>query len=319
VLTLDIRTLTDVVEQREGSRPSESSLFSEGLARLVADVQSQDQLTLAGRRLLQSELIRLITQRSRFERRVRVFSEARFPQSMIITGWPRTKSTLLHNALADSGAYDALPLYRSLAPFEVSKDQARRDAVAHVGYAEALSPSLALRHPMAAEKPEECITLMQLTGVSDRWSIALYVPEYRRWCERPDIRLQGYEDYMCLLASVLPPGRRIVLKAPTHAPWIELLLETWKDDRPEVVWLSRNERDAIASFEGLVLACRQVFLSSCPADDWADAWRELSPPSRATILDWADVEGFAGSHLIGLGLPEPEWGRYGWLRPGQRP
>lgn len=312
MLTLRYEELAAKAEHLQSVPLESGTIFEEGTRRLIHDVEAQGELTEVGRRLLQAEILRTMSQRIRFECSPRKESNTVLASGLVISGLPRTKSTLMHNALADTDGYSWLRLSDALTPFCSNTLAALADADRQVRMVEALSHELASCHPMRSDRPEECITPMQLTGVSDRFSIHLYVPQYRQWCASPAIRSAAFHEYVDLLACFDRP-RPWLLKAPTHAAWLDMLCDT-QDERPTVVWLSREHEEAMMSFERLVHACRRVFLGRFPTDDWSRAWRCVRPPRGSVVIDWREVETYVEEACDREGWSRPIWSRYDWLR-----
>lgn len=312
--------LSDYVSSQESAEFRPTGVFEEGI-RLFLDELSRNSMTsTVGLRLLQTELLRVMTQRSRFERRRRYLTPASIPdKSLVIAGSPRARSTLLHNQFADSGGFQWLPLWVMLEPFgdatEHDRDARYRRCAEQLMLTSALSPKLVQLHPMRTDRPEECMVLQQMTGVSDRFSLYVRSPEYRQWCGQPENSDVAYAEYVEMLALLARPGKPFVLKSPSHSRYVRSL-ERVLGDSCEVIWLERNSDEVDRSFLRLVSAIRKVFSPDDDGSDWRGAWTQLEPPAEATVVDYSEVEEFGAQYCGRHGLkwvPSEEY--WEWLRP----
>lgn len=318
-VTLAFDDLAGEVERRTGLPVNPPARFREGIDLLVNDVDRGKKLTREGRRLLQHELLRVVTQRCHFDQ-ARSAAAASHPHDvLIITGLPRTKSTLLHNLIADIGLHCWLPHWQALEPFPLTSDphaiQERIDrARAQLRFMRALSPDLLRVHPMKEDRPEECITLMQITGWSDRFAISLSAPAYREWMTQPWVVEYAYAEYMELLGLLFDSGRPLLLKAPSHATHVEQIRAHIPEAR--ILWLSRSLPEVDASFQKLVLASRRLFESDPGSGDWAGWWSDIAVPPGVEVFQAAGVEALASqlAHEYGLAGPDAA-GQGSWLRP----
>src|SRR5438046_8163022 len=80
-----------------------------------------------------------------------------------------------------------------------------------------LVPTFRCAHAVGAEVPQECISLMTPTFMSDQFDAMYYVPSYRAWFFQQDLR-PAYEYHRRFLQHLqfrrdAPPW---ILKAPNH-------------------------------------------------------------------------------------------------------
>lgn len=217
---------------------------------------------------------------------------------LVITGLPRSGTTLLHNLLAVDSSNFFVPLWRALYPCPVEADSNDRRARVQAAelqlrFADRLSPSLRRIHPMYPEWPEECITLMQLSGLSDRYTICLRVPSYAAWLSR-----QAMDEPYRLLRSVVdaiePTGMRTVLKAPSHLGNVREIRKVWP--RSRFLTIRRSPDAAVISFCRLVEASRMVFSSLVDrkeiGPEWCEVWAErarVQMPGGSITLEYSDL------------------------------
>jgi hypothetical protein len=113
-------------------------------------------------------------------------------------------------------------------------------------------------HAVGAELPQECIGLMTPTFMSDQFDTMYYVPSYRAWFFRQDLR-PAYEYHRRFLQHLQfrRSARRWILKAPTHMFAIPTLLSVYPDAL--FVQTHRAPVDAMASVSSLVAILRSAF------------------------------------------------------------
>jgi len=231
-----------------------------GAQTLCADYATESRLSLTGKRNAYSEIRRNLCDRLRLVdyRKRRVQSNYRF---LVITGLPRTGSTLLHNLLSLVPGTYTPSLGDSLLPFPSSEAPEVRQANArrYLAFVDRLSPLIRQLHPMGINAPEECVTLMQSTFLSHKYELLARVPEYSEWFLSNDgaWAYEEYRDLVGLLAYKNGPGcSTVVLKAPAHLFHIQALLGAFS----EVVIIQTHRRpvEALTSYADLVGACRTI-------------------------------------------------------------
>jgi hypothetical protein len=113
-------------------------------------------------------------------------------------------------------------------------------------------------HAVGAEVPQECISLMTPTFMSDQFDAMYYVPSYRAWFFQQDLR-PAYEYHRRFLQHLQfrRAAGRWILKAPTHMFAMPALLSVYPDAL--FVQTHRTPVDAMASVSSLVTILRNAF------------------------------------------------------------
>jgi len=121
-----------------------------------------------------------------------------------------------------------------------------------------LAPTFRHVHAVGAELPQECIGLMTPTFMSDQFDTMYYVPAYRAWFFRQNLR-PAYEYHRRFLQHLQfrRAARRWVLKAPTHMFALPALLSVYPDAL--FVQTHRTPVEAMASVSSLVTILRSAF------------------------------------------------------------
>jgi len=121
-----------------------------------------------------------------------------------------------------------------------------------------MAPNFRQLHPVGAHLPQECVSLMSPSFLSDQFDTMYNVPGYREWFLQQDLR-PAYEFHRRFLQHLQERenGRRWILKAPTHMFALPALLVTY----PDALFLQthRAPLEAITSVSSLITILRRVF------------------------------------------------------------
>lgn len=179
---------------------------------------------------------------------------------LVITGMPRTGTTVLHNLLAQDREHRTLRLWEALRPGAAAAGSDRRKLIdqAHswLGHSYQVAPDLATVHPLTAEGPEECDTLLQNSFASQHFDDMFNAERYSRWFATADLdeEYRYYALQLAALASPDPGAEQWVLKSPSHLGHLDALLSALPD--AVIVWCHRDPRQAVPSYASLIRAVR---------------------------------------------------------------
>ena len=233
--------------------------FRTPLRRLLQAYEEEVYLSPTDRLIKRIDLVDMLATRLRIRRLI-----ARHPEileqpvrrPLIVTGLPRTGTTLLQRLLSLDP--DARPLlgWEALWPVPISRRRAgRKDS--RIGHARRLAwavrrflPGIDRIHPIDPEGPEECTRLL---GNAFRWGymgIELLMPGYAAWLESQGSRVMepAYREYVLqlqVLQSQRPVAGHWVLKSPAHLWCLRSLLNVIPDAR--IVITVRDPRATVAS------------------------------------------------------------------------
>jgi hypothetical protein len=182
-------------------------------------------------------------------------------EPLFIVGLPRSGTTLLHSLLAADPEHRCPLMWevRSPTPPTVADEKRRiQRATRSCKFFNWLAPGFRYVHAVGAEVPQECISLMTPTFMSDQFDAMYYVPSYRAWFFQQDLR-PAYEYHRRFLQHLQfrRAARRWILKAPTHMFAMPALLSVYPDAL--FVQTHRTPVDAMASVSSLVTILRSAF------------------------------------------------------------
>jgi Sulfotransferase family len=273
---IDIDELWRVAAQRMRLSPEvPQDVYIEGLRRLAAAVTSGDRYDGDTLRILQRELLRRVLTDLKICCDLADQPEiaaAPMARPLLIAGFGRTGSTLLHHLLAlDPNARAPLLWelwYPSPPPQPETRFTDRRVDVARrrlETFTQA-DPSILQIHPMAADAPDECHWLMRHSPL-----LAMFyeAPEYWAWLRQlNDGELEQVYAHYGLQTRYLQfgsPGTHWVSKCTAHLHFLPALFRVFPDAR--VVRLHRDPGQAVPSLCSLVASYRRLFSSRVNHDE----------------------------------------------------
>lgn len=239
--------------------------FREPLEILLPALENEAQLSVLGRFLARRHLLRLLRVRLQIARYLRADPGAADEQiisPLVVTGAPRTGTTVLHALLAADPALRA-PLGWELLlpvppPIPGADEQARIDlAEAELrGFAGA-DPGLDAIHEYGARNPKECLSAMSFAFRSEEFVVRYNVPSYTSWFASCDMR-PAYDFHRLTLALLQrrSPRPRWVLKTPSHLHSLGVLLDVYPDAKIAVT--HRDPLAVLGSVSSLVAHLRWV-------------------------------------------------------------
>ena len=209
---------------------------------LVHELDAHGRLHALGRLMTRQELLRGLRTRlllARARRETPAIAEERIEAPLVITGPPRSGTTILFELLALDPNARAPLAWEGLHPVPwQGADAARRRAMAECEqelWAD-VQPEFAAIHELRSDLPVECVTLT-LPGFSGgHWGMIAEIPA---WV--PDYA--ATMDYHRALLQTLQhggPPRTWVLKTPLYLAFIDLVFATYPD-----AWVVHTHRDPL--------------------------------------------------------------------------
>ncbi len=238
--------------------------FFEGLSRLLESCHSEARLNLIGKIPLRTDVLQTLCSRLQMQRDRQLYpniAHQEIREPLFIVGLPRSGTTLLHSLLAADPEHRCPLMWEVRSPSPPTLvDEKRRiqRAAQNSNFFNWLAPSFRYVHAVGAEVPQECISLMTPTFLSDQFDAMYYVPSYRAWFFQQDLR-PAYEYHRRFLQHLQfrRAARRWILKAPTHMFAMPALLSVYPDAL--FVQTHRTPVDAMASVSSLVTILRSAF------------------------------------------------------------
>lgn len=282
--------------------------FFEPLSRLLESCHREARLNVIGKMALRSDVVRILCNRLLLQRDRQIYPEIaqqEIREPLFIVGLPRSGTTLLHALLAADPAHRAPLTWEVMSPSPPSSEdrqQRIQQASRNLAVLRWLAPTFESVHATGAELPQECVSLMSPTFMSDQFDTMYNVPSYRAWFFNQDLRPAYQFHRRCLeQLQFRRSAERWVLKAPAHMFAAPALLSIYPDAR--FVQIHRDPMEAVVSVSSLVTILRRVFSDAVdPVQIGRDAltyWsqalktflraRDQLPASRVCDLRYNDV------------------------------
>jgi hypothetical protein len=246
--------------------------YTDGLGVLLESYERDAGLTPAGVKAARSMLRGALVARLLSEAGWQAYPEhvqVEIGRPVFVTGLPRTGTTALHRLLVADPAHQGLELWLAEAPrprppradwagdpvFQYIAAACARHHVAH--------PEFMAVHYVAADQVEECWQLLRQSMRSVSFECLAHLPGYSAWLRAADWTAAYRRHRRNLqLIGLNDPGRRWVLKNPSHLFALDALLAVYPDAL--VIQTHRDPRAAIAS------VCS---LAAQASDGWSQTFR----------------------------------------------
>lgn len=267
---LSVPALLDEVSVRAGLDDWGDPSFIPPLQLLVDSCAATGGLSANGWDVLRRVVLRHLRNRLELQAYVSRCPELRaapIRAPLVITGLPRTGTTLLHNLLAQDAANRVLRFWEALQPVPgPSPEQLIAKADRWLNQLYAMAPSFRAIHAASATGPEECDALLQNSFASQHFEDMFRADAYSAWLA--DAHLGAEYAFYLLQLRVLghahPPVRGWVLKSPSHLGNLHALLEACPD--AVVVHCHRDPVEAVASYASLVFTIRRPYSDEVSAE-----------------------------------------------------
>jgi hypothetical protein len=238
--------------------------FSEALSRLLESCQDEARLNLIGKIALKTDVLETLCARLEMERDRQFYPDIthqEIREPLFIVGLPRSGTSVLHRLLGADPEHRSPLMWEVRSPSPPTRDDEKRriqSAMQSCKFFNWIVPTFRYVHTVGANVPQECVSLMTPTFLSDQFDAMYYVPSYRAWFFRQNLQ-PAYEYHRRFLQHLQfrRAGRRWILKAPTHMFAMPALLSVYPDAL--FVQTHRTPVDAMASVSSLVTILRSAF------------------------------------------------------------
>ena len=266
-LTLEMQTLLAQARRRADGHDFEDTTFLEGLNRLLHALVTEARLNLLGRIVARDSIIGYLANRLRLEQdRLRHPEIAGQPinRPIVITGLPRSGSTLLHSLMAQDPTNRVPRMWEMVTPspppdgttYECDPRIEVLDR--RLRWFDRLVPEFKKIHSVGARLPEECVVILSHSFLSSQFCSMYVVPSYQRWVRSQSL-LPAYRLHRRFLQQLQwrCGGDRWVLKAPAHLPALAELCAVYPDTG--IIMTHREPLEVLPSEASLHTVLRQTF------------------------------------------------------------
>ena len=263
--------------------------FVKGLTILTDALRSEANLNAMGQVIQSGGIVRLLSNRLRYQRDVTRHPEIRderIEAPIIVLGLPRTGTSKMQRVMSADPTVQRLEVWRLLnpGPFEdeVPGNPQGRIEVGHMVEQMFATqfPGWMARHPMEAREPDEELFLMEMSFESVVTSMLARVPTFRKFATACDPH-PTYEILKAMLQYLQwqdggGRGRPWIMKSPVHIGDLPTLFEFFPD--ATVVHCHRDPRQIVPSFASLIVEGRRMSSDAMDpkeiAQEWFDYWAD---------------------------------------------
>jgi len=288
-LALEPDNLLAAGRRRAGERDFEDRSFLNGLSRLLHALETEARLNLLGRIVARASVVGHLANRLWLEQDRRRYPEIATEQingPIVITGLPRSGSTLLHGLLAQDPANRVPRTWEMLTPSPpperntYESDPRIAMTERQLRWFDRLAPDFKKIHAMGARLPEECVPILSHSFLSSQFCSMYVVPSYQTWVRSQSL-LPAYQLHRRFLQHLQwrCRGTRWILKAPAHLPALRELCAVYPDVR--VIMTHREPLEVLPSEASLHTVLRQTFSD---AVDPATVGREVTELTAEEIV-----------------------------------
>ncbi|MDR7320634.1 hypothetical protein J2S44_000884 [Catenuloplanes niger] len=283
--------------------------FVDDLRVLCEAIGAAPALSPIGRLGTQEELTRRLETRLRMRHlldRDPGVAERPVDRPILVTGLPRTGTTLLHRMLGAHPAARAPRLWELLGPASLGRDDRKliRAARRMSSMYHRSMPEMRTVHPLDPFGPEECVFLLPH---SNQFDGVVPVPGYRAWYANRDVR-PDYAYYRLQLQAMQngDDPARWVLKSPYHLDHLDVVLETFPDTT--IVVTRRDPAAAMLSWCYFMEGSRRLYNTVVDLHEIGATWFEIwaRATTRARTVRQAHPDRFVDVDYAALaGAPVP--------------
>lgn len=264
---LDADTLLAAGRRRAGGRDFEDTTFFDALSRLTRALMTEARLNLLGRISAREAIVSHLATRLGLEHDRRRYPEIAAEQirrPIVITGLPRSGSTLLHGLLAQDPANRVPQTWEMLNPSpppewkSYNRDPRIASTERQLRWFHRVVPEFKLIHPVGARLPEECVVILSHSFLSAQFCSMYVVPSYQAWMRAQPL-LSAYRLHRRVLQQLQwrCGGGRWILKAPAHLSALQELCAIYPD--VGVIMTHREPLEVLPSEASLHTVLRQTF------------------------------------------------------------
>jgi hypothetical protein len=273
-IRLDADELLEESMRRTGLSDFGGDAFLVPYRILVRALDEEAKLHALGRAISRSDCLNWLENRLQItetRKRHPEISTAPVDRPLFITGLPRTGTSILHELLAQDPHHRA-PLHWEVRSPCPAPDEASRASDPRIERAERqiqlwnqIVPEYGSMHELGARIPVECVQITAHEFVSEEILGRYQAPSYAAWYAQADVR-PAYRFHRAMLQHLQWRCRRDrwVLKAPSHLPVLDALLDVYPDAR--IVLTHRDPLKILPSVASILYSTMWVRSDAIDAD-----------------------------------------------------
>lgn len=268
--------LLDLALIKERSTAFKKDDFKEGFFNLIDAINNEAQLHPLGQFMIKNRTINLLRNRLRIEKFLETYpkiNEIAVNDPIIITGLPRTGSTLLHRALSRHPEIRSLKSWEVMhpVPFKNEKqgEKRKRSVRWTTRFLHHISPDFSRIHPTYYDEPEEEVLLLDLQFQNTVNEALMYIPSYVEWANSKSMKeALNYLKQVLKILLWQKSRSKLILKTPAYLEDPKALLEVFP--RAKIIHTYRDPTKVMPSFCNLIFYTRHMFSDSVDPKEIGD-------------------------------------------------
>ena len=240
-----------------------------GLRELVQSINEEGRPNPFGALAIKGLLERTLYGRYKVEQAISKnpdILKERIAQPVFIVGMPRSGTTILHALLHEDSDHRSPLAWECLLPHPVPEPETYNDneqlktVKKEFSHLFNLVPDFLTKHYMAADAPQECISINALDFNSFQFFAQLYLPSYLDWFSNHANRLSTmrfHKRFLQYLQSGGVKSKRWLLKSPVHLMRLPELFEVYPDAK--IIMTHRHPFEVVPSTASLISSIRSLY------------------------------------------------------------
>ncbi len=311
-LHLDEKTLLDKAFKRTGLDDLGDTSFLEAFRVLLQAYKTEAGFNFLGQVCVHSDTVRTLANRLRLvaDRRLHpAIADQVIRRPLFITGLPRSGTTFLHALMAQDPAHRAPQVWEVMHPspppeaVSYRRDPRIATTTRELKWIDILMPDFKTVHLIDAQLPQECIAITSHDFRSYTFESMYHVPSYRAWHDGQDKRPE-YEYHRHFLQHLQwrTPGKRWVLKAPSHLLALEALLKVYPD--AGIILTHRDPLKVLASCASFTEVLRRAFSDRVDKVSLAQEVRQRWEEGAGLAVKYRQMPGDLQEQLFDVRYPD---------------
>jgi hypothetical protein len=311
-LHLDEKTLLDKACKRASLDDFGDTSFLEPFRVLLQAYKNEAGFNFIGQVCVHGDTVRTLANRLRLvaDRRVQpAITDEVIRRPLFITGLPRSGTTFLHALLAQDPAHRAPQVWEVMHPspppeaVSYAHDPRIDTTARELRLIDVLMPDFKTVHLIDAQLPQECIAITSHDFRSYTFESMYHVPSYRAWHDGQDKRPE-YEYHRHFLQHLQwrTPGKRWVLKAPSHLLALESLLQVYPD--AGIILTHRDPLKVLPSCASLTEVMRRAFSDQVDKVAVAQEVRQRWEEGAGLAVQYRQMRGDFQKQLFDVRYPD---------------
>ncbi len=277
----------------------DKSVFEPALEQLLRSLETEAELNTIGRFTNWQSIVRRLSQRLRLQRVgfKQIPTAIADRPAFVITGPPRTGSTLLQRLLALDPENNFLRSSDVLMPMPATRLGSEGDKIKSRQVALGIEttyeqiPGLRVLHESMAHLPEEEVFLLDFSFMCLLAPLRAHVPGFWSWVFQSGDLTGLYRElkHFISYAGQYRKGSRWVLKAPHHLWMLQQLMEGFPNAR--IIWIHRDPVRFVTSCASLSRTIRREFSDTVTDEKVGREWLDLLADGISRAMKYRNAVG----------------------------